>query len=99
MSRSAIHLFNPYDVVQNPYNEDKLRIQDVIYYCEARFRAAMVAMSDEEVVDRVKWMRVALGSEVVSGAKCKMIWRFNFPRNLHGLTWELLRLWANRSRS
>ena len=70
MSRSAIHLFNVYDLVQNPYNEDKLRIQDLIYYCEARFRTALIAISDEVEEVKVKWMREVLGQEVVSMANC-----------------------------
>jgi len=68
MSRSAIHLFSTYDLVQNPYNEDNLRIQDLIYYCEVRFRAALVALSNEEEDEKIIWMRTALGSEVVSNS-------------------------------
>jgi hypothetical protein len=69
MSRSAIHLFSSYDLVPNPYNDDKLCIQDLIYYCEVRFRAALAALSDEVLDDKIIWMRTALGSELVSNSK------------------------------
>ena len=38
------HLFNAYDLQVNPLEEDKIRSQEVVNYCEARFRVALQAM-------------------------------------------------------
>jgi hypothetical protein len=58
------HLFNVYDLQVNPIDEDKIRSQDVINYCEARFRVALQAMMKRSDKDQ-KWMYNILYREVV----------------------------------
>lgn len=38
------NLFNAYDLQPDPYAEDKIQSQEVVDYCEARFRVALQAI-------------------------------------------------------
>jgi hypothetical protein len=49
------HLFNAYDLQVNPLEEDKIKSQEVVNYCEARFRVAMQAIMGASEKDQ-KWM-------------------------------------------
>jgi hypothetical protein len=42
------NLFNAYDLQVNPLTKDKIRSQDVVNYCEARFRVALQAKEIRE---------------------------------------------------
>ena len=65
MSHNNItHLFNAYDLQGNPYEADKIKCQEVVDYCEARFRVAlqrMVTVVDEDL----GWMTMTLFRELV----------------------------------
>ena len=65
MSRIPIeNLFNAYDLQVNPLDEDKISSQQVVYYCEARFRVALQAMMKRSEKDQ-KWMYQILFQEMV----------------------------------
>jgi hypothetical protein len=58
------NLFNVYDLQVNPLNEDKIRSQEVVNYCEARFRVALQAMMKRSEQDQ-EWMFKILYRELV----------------------------------
>jgi hypothetical protein len=65
MTRIPItNLFNAYDLQVNPYDEDKIRSQEVVNYCEARFRVALQTMMGRSGEDQ-KWMSRILFREMV----------------------------------
>lgn len=65
MSRIPItNLFNAYDLQVNPMDEDKIRSQEVVNYCEARFRLALQAMMRRSEKDQ-NWMYRVLFFEMV----------------------------------
>jgi len=65
MTRIPItHLFNAYDLQVNPLEEDKIRSQEVVNYCEARFRVALQAMMKRSQQDQ-SWMFTILYQEMV----------------------------------
>lgn len=63
-NKPVVNLFNSYDLLADPYEEDKLDCQEVIDYCEARFRVALQAMSNSAQDDQV-WMSGILLRELV----------------------------------
>jgi hypothetical protein len=65
MTRIPItNLFNAYDLQVNPLDEDKIKSQEVVNYCEARFRVALQAMMRRSKDDHL-WMYEALYYEMV----------------------------------
>ena len=65
MTRIPItNLFNAYDLQLNPLDEDKIRSQEVVNYCEARFRVALQEMMRRSEQDQ-KWMFKFLHREMV----------------------------------
>lgn len=65
MSANPItNLFNAYDLQTNPYEADKINCQEVVDYCETRFRVALQAMLNSTKEDNV-WMTKALFRELV----------------------------------
>lgn len=46
MSYKPIPLFNAFDLQPDPYEAALIDVQEVVYYCEARFRAALRALLD-----------------------------------------------------
>jgi len=58
------NLFHAYDLQINPHDEDKINSQDVVNYCEARFRVALQAMMERSENDQ-KWMYKVLSWEMV----------------------------------
>jgi hypothetical protein len=65
MSYNAIDLFNAYDLQPNPYVAGAIDVQEVVKYCEARFRAALQAMLIATEEDQA-WMFKTLFRELVS---------------------------------
>ena len=63
------NLFNAYDLQVNPYDEDKIRSQEVVNYCEARFQVALQTMMKRSEQDQ-KWMYRALFQEMVFIITC-----------------------------
>ena len=59
-------LFNAYDLQVNPLEEDKIRSQEVVNYCEARFRVALQTMMWRSEKDK-RWMFKFLYQEMVFG--------------------------------
>ena len=59
-----INLFNAYDLQVNPLDEDKIRSQDVVNYCEARFRATLQEMMRRSEKDQI-WIYKLLFQEMV----------------------------------
>lgn len=59
------NLFSAYDLQVNPLTEDKIRSQDVVNYCEARFRVALQAMMGRSEKDQ-RWMYKFLFQEMVN---------------------------------
>ena len=65
MTRVPItNLFNAYDLQVNALDEDKISSQDVVNYCEARFRVALQEMMRRSERDQ-KWMYKFLIKEMV----------------------------------
>jgi hypothetical protein len=65
MNRIPItNLFNAYDLQAHPYDEDKIHSQEVVDYCEARFRLALQSMMGRSGEDQ-KWMYRILFREMV----------------------------------
>jgi len=65
MTRVPItNLFNAYDLQVNPLDEDKIKSQEVINYCEARFRVALQVMMGRSEQDQA-WMYDILFHEMV----------------------------------
>ena len=58
------NLFNAYDLQINPFDEEKIGLQDVVNYCEARFRVALQAMMKRSEKDQ-KHMYKLLWGEMV----------------------------------
>ena len=58
------NLFNAYDLQLNPLDEDKIRSQEVVNYCEVRFRVALQEMMRRSEHDQ-KWMFEILYREMV----------------------------------
>jgi len=63
------NLFNVYNLQVNPYDEDKIRSQEVVNYCEARFRVALQTIMKRSEQDQ-KWMYRALFQEMVFIITC-----------------------------
>jgi hypothetical protein len=57
-------LFKAYDLQINPLDEDKIKSQEVVNYCEARFRVTLQEMMRRSEDDQ-KWMSVILYREMV----------------------------------
>jgi hypothetical protein len=64
MSYTTIGLFNAYDLQPDPYAEPEPGVQEVVYYCEARFRTALLAISASAHDDQ-SWMLRLLFRELV----------------------------------
>ena len=65
MTRVPItNLFNAYDLQVNPLDEDKIKSQEVINYCEARFQVALQVMMGRSEQDQ-EWMSDILFHEMV----------------------------------
>jgi hypothetical protein len=65
MTRVPItHLFNAYDLQDNPLEEDKIGSQEVVNYCEARFRVALQTIMRSSEKDQ-RWMFKILYQEMV----------------------------------
>ena len=65
MSHNHItHLLNAYDLQEDPYKADKINCQQVIDYCEARFRMALQTMASA-VDEDLTWMTMTLFRELV----------------------------------
>ena len=58
------NLFNAYDLQLNPLDEDKIKSQEVVNYCEARFRVALQEMMKRSEQDQ-QWMSKVLYQEMV----------------------------------
>ena len=59
-----LNLFNAYDLQADPYEVDKINCQEVVDYCEARFRVALQAMLAVADDDKI-WMTKTLFRELV----------------------------------
>ena len=64
MSYKPITLFNAYDLQPDPYQPNKIDVQEVVYYCEARFHAALQALLFATEEDQ-EWMLKILFRELV----------------------------------
>lgn len=58
------HLFNAYDLQADPYEADKINCQEVVDYCEARFRVALQSMMNA-IDEDLGWMTMTLFRELV----------------------------------
>jgi hypothetical protein len=59
------NLLNAYDLLADPYENDKINCQEVVDYCEARFRVALQAMFTSTTEDDQAWMTRILFRELV----------------------------------
>ena len=50
------NLLNAYDLLADPYENNKINCQEVVDYCEARFRVALQAMFTSMTEDDQAWM-------------------------------------------
>jgi len=67
MSHKPIILFNAYDLQLNPYKSNKIDVQEVVDYCEARFRSILKTLLCTTEEDQV-WMLQTLFHELVRTA-------------------------------
>ena len=58
------NLFNAYDLQPNPYEKDRISSQEVVNYCEARFRVALQEIMKRSDADQ-EWMLKVLYQELV----------------------------------
>ena len=58
------NLLNTYDLLADPYEDDKIDCQEVIDYCEAHFRVVLQAMFGSIEEDQA-WMTRVLFRELV----------------------------------
>jgi len=58
------NLLNIFDLLADPYEDDKIDCQEVIDYCEARFRVVLQALSWSAEHDKA-WMTRILFRELV----------------------------------
>lgn len=63
------NFFNAYDLQINPYEEDKINSQEVVNYCEARFRVALQEIMKHSDADQ-EWMLKVLYRELVLSLTC-----------------------------
>jgi hypothetical protein len=80
-----INLFNVYDLQADPYESDKINCQEVVDYCEARFRVilqAMLAVTDEDKI----WMTRILFRKLVKFIGSFTILANSFGRSVASLT-------------
>jgi len=63
-NKPVTNLFNPYDLLVDPYEDDKINCQEVVDYCEARFRVALQALFSSTKEDQ-SWMTRILFRELV----------------------------------
>ncbi len=59
------NLLNAYDLLADPYENDKINCQEVVDYCEARFRVILQAMFTSTTEDDQTWMTRILFRELV----------------------------------
>jgi hypothetical protein len=64
MAPYTLHVFNAYDLQEDPYEQDKIDFQEVVNYCEDRFHAALSAIIKESDENQ-KWMMKVLFRELV----------------------------------
>ena len=65
MSPSSIHTFNPFNLQQGSQQEWHIKLQEVIYYGESRFRQATASINTADG-RRQGWMQECLQQELVS---------------------------------
>lgn len=58
------NLFNPYDLLTDPDADKKISYQEVVDYCEARFRVVLQNMMSRAATDH-EWMLKFLFRELV----------------------------------
>jgi hypothetical protein len=63
-SNTITHLLNAYDLQADPYEADKINCQEVVDYCEARFRVVLQTMMKVVEAD-LAWMTLVLFRELV----------------------------------
>jgi len=59
-----VNLLNTSDLITDPYEDDKINCQEVIDYCEARFRVALQSFCSSTNQDQI-WMTRTLFRELV----------------------------------
>ena len=64
MCYKPITLFNAYDLQPDPYQPNKIDVQEVVNYCEARFREALQALLIATDEDQ-EWMLTILFHKLV----------------------------------
>lgn len=64
--KNITYLCNAYDLQADPYEDDKINCQEVVNYCEARFRVALQSMIHAIDAD-LAWMTMTLFRELVAG--------------------------------
>jgi hypothetical protein len=62
--KPVVNLLNTSDLVADPYKNDKINCQEVIDYCEARFRVALQSFCNSTEHDQA-WMTRILFRELV----------------------------------
>lgn len=65
MSPSSIHTFDPFNLQQGSQQEWHIKLQEVIYYGESRFRQATASINTADG-RRQGWMQECLQQELVS---------------------------------
>ena len=64
MSNIEITAFNPFALQSGPTTTDQGQEQEIIYYCESRFRQALLSMSKAPAIAQ-RWMQRCLQIELV----------------------------------
>ena len=64
MSNIEITAFNPFALQSGPTSTDQAQEQQIIYYCESRFRKALLSISKAPAIAQ-QWMQQCLQMELV----------------------------------
>lgn len=79
MSFSSIRAFNPFNLQKGANPAWHLKVQEVIYYGESRFREAVAHISQADERHQF-WMQQTLKREVVRMFDKYVLWQYNTNR-------------------
>ena len=65
MSNKTLSIFNPFSLQSGPKGPLQMRVQEIIWYAESRFRRVLLEL-DQANFNKQRWMQKILYSELVS---------------------------------
>ena len=64
MANKSLSIFNPFSLQSGPKGPLQMRVQDIIWYAESRFRRVLLEIDQANLI-RQQWMQKILYSELV----------------------------------